>query len=332
MTAMRSVLWVVFVSALSLVAFSSGCGEEEVALRETLSLEDYLRAIEAARDRADERVTEDPSDGNLASEEGQAYWREVLDIMRNFEAEISALEPPAEAVMAHDRLLESMVGSLLFLENSLEQASLAKSEEEQLQLQEAFFDDPELVDAEDRFLSACHELQRMADAEAIAVNLNCDGTQTNEVEIIDDQATPLDPECGWFCYSEQHSFCEILPGIETSATPPPDFEPPFNCPDGSREFDFGSIKGRISEPPPLPPNLIAASDYIEFEFDGEEPAVAGFVLPLKEQFADPSTIAFYTYDEGEWRRFAEVVFILNDRAEGGFDSRPRNIAVLREAR
>ena len=55
-------------------------------------------------------------------------------------------------------------------------------------------------------------------------------------------------------------------------------------------------------------------------------------MPLPEDIADPSTIAFYTYDGGEWRRIADVQSIRNGRAEGEFTSFPQNVALLRVAR
>jgi len=132
--------------------------------------------------------------------------------------------------------------------------------------------------------------------------------------------------------------CEIIPGIDTGLTPQPEATPPFDCSprpglDGSI-IDLGGVRGYLNRPmPPLPSGLVAVSDYLEFDFDdAEPPAIAGFVLPLTEEIADPSTTAFYTYRDGEWQRFADVVVVLNSRAEGAFESIPPNIAVLKDVR
>jgi len=82
--------------------------------------------------------------------------------------------------------------------------------------------------------------------------------------------------------------------------------------------------------PPLPSSLLAVSDYLEFDFAvGDAPAVAGFAMPLTEDVTDPSTIGFYTYEQGQWRRVADVTLVREMRAEGELTSIPANLAVLR---
>jgi hypothetical protein len=131
--------------------------------------------------------------------------------------------------------------------------------------------------------------------------------------------------------------CEVLPGFDTDLTPPPAFTSPFDCTPNEASNDpdyrdFGGLEGRISPIPMLPPDLVAVSDYYEFGLDSEEPAaVIGFALPLTEEIADPSTIGFFSYVDGEWRRIADVTVVLGMRAEGDFSSVPPNMAVLKSS-
>lgn len=91
------------------------------------------------------------------------------------------------------------------------------------------------------------------------------------------------------------------------------------------------IRGRIAPVPSLPEGLTAASQYIEFEIEGDNgPAIIGF--PLNEQEADASSLAWYFYVGGEWSRL-DVPVTLEENglvAEGDFDSVPASLVVLRE--
>lgn len=123
--------------------------------------------------------------------------------------------------------------------------------------------------------------------------------------------------------------CGVIPGPDSqSAT--------FEGCDAGGTIDFGGVRPNFDAVmPPLPPDFVAVSDYAEFEFEfGEEgaPNVSGILLPLTEEVADLSTIAFYTYDQGEWRRVADVTTIRDGNAEGEFRLFPANLAVLKMVR
>jgi hypothetical protein len=129
--------------------------------------------------------------------------------------------------------------------------------------------------------------------------------------------------------------CEVIPGVFDDSTPPPDFTPSFDCTPGANPVDpgyrdFGGIGGRIAPVPPLPPGLVAVSDYYEFLREGDEPGVRGFALPLQGDVDDPSTAGFYSYVGGEWQRIADVRLVVKDRAEGEVAAIPPNLVVLRE--
>lgn len=85
--------------------------------------------------------------------------------------------------------------------------------------------------------------------------------------------------------------------------------------------------------PPLPDGFTAASDYIEFETeDTSSPAVIG--LPLTQPAEDAGTLAWYSYDGGEWMRLDTPMVLEQDGtvAQGDFESIPPSLAVLREDR
>jgi hypothetical protein len=127
--------------------------------------------------------------------------------------------------------------------------------------------------------------------------------------------------------------CQAFPGL----TPPPEFATVIDC--GSEgvqtgeSIDFGGVEGKIGPPPtPLPPGLFAVSDYYDFQPMAEPPAIAGFAIPLTEEVDSPSTVAFYSYVNGEWQQTARVIAVRGGRAEGEFATIPQNVVVLREVR
>jgi hypothetical protein len=131
--------------------------------------------------------------------------------------------------------------------------------------------------------------------------------------------------------------CQLTPGISELGTPKPYTSPWPDSEDceevGTGAFvDFGGLEGQIAPVPPLPPEFVLVSDYFDFRTPGEEPAVAGFALPLREEVTDPASIAFYSYVDGEWERVAEVSIVRDGRAEGEFTTLPPNLAVLRDVR
>ena len=89
-----------------------------------------------------------------------------------------------------------------------------------------------------------------------------------------------------------------------------------------------AIETRYGEMPGLPPGLVALSDFVHFETDGDVPAT--ILLPLRGRPEDETGLGFYTYLEGRWQRVADAR--LTDegrRAEADFTAVPENLAVLK---
>ena len=98
--------------------------------------------------------------------------------------------------------------------------------------------------------------------------------------------------------------------------------------EGTPVVDSPGIQGRQGEMPTLPPGLVDLSDFIEFETDGDIAATIG--LPLRSRPEDETGLGLYTYEDGRWRRLADVNLSGDgQRAEADFSPVPQNLAVLR---
>ena len=92
--------------------------------------------------------------------------------------------------------------------------------------------------------------------------------------------------------------------------------------------EAAGIETRYGEMPGLPPGLVALSDFVEFETEGDVSATIG--LQLRSRPEDETGLGFYTYLEGRWQRAADAR-LTDDRrqAEADFTAVPENLAVLR---
>jgi hypothetical protein len=89
-----------------------------------------------------------------------------------------------------------------------------------------------------------------------------------------------------------------------------------------------NVQTRYGEMPGLPPGLVAVSDFVLFETDGDVSAT--ILLPLRSRPEDETGLGFYTYLEGRWRRVADARITGGGRqAEADFTAVPENLAVLR---
>ena len=92
--------------------------------------------------------------------------------------------------------------------------------------------------------------------------------------------------------------------------------------------ETAGIKTRYVEMPGLPPGLVALSDLVRFETDGDVPAT--ILLPLRSRPEDETGLGFYTYLEGRWQRVADARLTDNrQQAEADFAAVPENLAVLK---
>jgi hypothetical protein len=80
--------------------------------------------------------------------------------------------------------------------------------------------------------------------------------------------------------------------------------------------------------PALPPGLVALSNFVEFDTDGDKDAT--IALPLRSRPEEEATLGFYTYLDGRWQRAADARLDSGrQRAEADFSPLPQNLAVLR---
>src|SRR3989304_4698731 len=72
--------------------------------------------------------------------------------------------------------------------------------------------------------------------------------------------------------------------------------------DGTTAGDGSGINATQGEMPALPPGLVALSNFVEFDTDGDQDAT--IALPLRSRPEDEATLGFYTYLDGRWQRAA----------------------------
>lgn len=98
--------------------------------------------------------------------------------------------------------------------------------------------------------------------------------------------------------------------------------------DAVTTVDSSGIGTKRAPMPALPPGLVALSDFVEFDTDGDVSAT--IALPLRSRPDDEAGLGFYNFLEERWQRVADVRLESNgQRAEADFSPLPRNLAVLR---
>jgi len=98
--------------------------------------------------------------------------------------------------------------------------------------------------------------------------------------------------------------------------------------DGTTAVDGSGISATQGEMPALPPGLVALSNFVEFDTDGDQDAT--IALPLRSRPEEEATLGFYTYLDGRWQRAADARLDSGrQRAEADFSPLPQNLAVLR---
>src|SRR3990170_2376955 len=98
--------------------------------------------------------------------------------------------------------------------------------------------------------------------------------------------------------------------------------------DGTTAVDGSGIDATQGEMPALPPGLVALSNFVEFDTDGDQDAT--IALPLRSRPEEDVTLGFYTYLDGRWQRAADARLDSGrQRAEADFSPLPQNLAVLR---
>ncbi|MEX0800573.1 MAG: glycosyl hydrolase family 18 protein [Dehalococcoidia bacterium] len=98
--------------------------------------------------------------------------------------------------------------------------------------------------------------------------------------------------------------------------------------EGNSLVEGQGIRGEIGEMPGLPPGLLALSDFVVFETEGD--VTAEVALPLTTQPEDETGLGFYTFRDERWQRTVDAELIEGGaRAQASFDPVPENLAVLR---
>ncbi|KKN08363.1 hypothetical protein LCGC14_1057500 [marine sediment metagenome] len=98
--------------------------------------------------------------------------------------------------------------------------------------------------------------------------------------------------------------------------------------DSGSTVDSSGVRATPGEMPGLPPGLVALSDFVEFDTDGDLSAT--IALPLRSRPEDETGLGFYTYMDGRWQRVADARLESGEQqAEADFSPLPANLAVLR---
>ncbi len=173
---MRRVTAPLFIPTLLLVVAIIGlaCGGDG-----ELTLEEYFGQVEAL-DEETEAQTEAlgfPEEQEFASEEQIEAFRDFFEgsvrFLSTFKTSLQDIDPPAAVEVDHNEVLDAG-GKFV---NLLQGVQVRLADVESTSELEALFEekDPEIEAARDRFDQACLDLEEIAQANGIVVNLRCEG-------------------------------------------------------------------------------------------------------------------------------------------------------------
>ena len=189
---MRARLFLISFGAALLLALgvaATACGGDGA-----LSLEEYFQRLDAIQNESDARFealeAEEPDidDDDVLDEEEKEALRDSFaafpTIFREAIDKADDLDPPAEAEEAHDELVaagEALVESQSELqEDFLARLADIESTSELEELFSELFENAEAQAASERFTAACLALQDIANANDIAVDLECEEDEEGE--------------------------------------------------------------------------------------------------------------------------------------------------------
>ncbi len=170
-----------FVGLLAVATLLLGLACEGGGGGPSFPLEEYFRALDAAVDESSERTQEATirfeEEVIAASTDG-----ELLGAARGFFIAISAvsdddvsglelIDPPASVRETHERLLDAITQEGMVIRNILDASADAQSFDEISAVQAEF--DPAGLEAIERVIDACSDLNDIADENDIDVELNC---------------------------------------------------------------------------------------------------------------------------------------------------------------
>ena len=157
---------------VALGAIASACGGGN------LSLPEYFRQVEGTSNEMDDRFAalgiEVVSEEELDLEAGvieanRIFYNAALPIQRDFADALADIDPPADVEDAHKEIVDATAELVQVYQDVADRLADVGSASELDEL----FDEPELETASYRFAQACFQLQGIADANGIDVDLEC---------------------------------------------------------------------------------------------------------------------------------------------------------------
>lgn len=152
-------------------ATEQGGGEE-------LDLAEYLQQFEAIRSASKARFQtlreEAPSGVGQEVQATRDYQDSLNSATEDLLADLKPLRPPAEARDAHDELIAALTEWLALLEGVSDRLAEIESPDELEALNTEVEGDQSLSALEDRVVTACLQVQAIADGNGIEVDLACE--------------------------------------------------------------------------------------------------------------------------------------------------------------
>ena len=162
---------VLVVAVLTAVHLLPGCGGGE----EELDLGQYFERLEDISDVQDARVDalrEESQGVGDDIETTRRYFAGFSDTLRQVLKDMQAMHPPAEVREAHSEQVRAAAELLALLEDFSDQLADVESTSD-LRAVLAKLDEPPLETAMERAVSACQQVQAIADENGIEVDLAC---------------------------------------------------------------------------------------------------------------------------------------------------------------
>ena len=159
-------------SSLALGFIVTACGGG------SLSLPEYFRQVVGTSNEMDDRFAalgiEVVSEEELDLEAGvieanRIFYNAALPIQRDFADALADIDPPADVEDAHKEIVDATAELVQVYQDVADRLADVGSASELDEL----FDEPELETASYRFAQACFQLQGIADANGIDVDLEC---------------------------------------------------------------------------------------------------------------------------------------------------------------
>jgi hypothetical protein len=162
---------------LALGTIAGACGDDD-----RLTLDEYFQRYDATWHAGRERMEalEDPSQADFDSDEKEieayrAFLTEALPNIRDLRDALIEIDPPADVESLHDEAVDALTDGLEVFEESTAELGNVEST---IQMEEMFeLTLTKMQPVSERQSEACIELQAIADANGIDVDLECEGEE-----------------------------------------------------------------------------------------------------------------------------------------------------------